>query len=75
MVVVNDVVEKDVKFIQDYNNILTKDKTKKQIVVEDRIKNTQLLLNSLLGKKNVHLFIGCFNFIEIIAINKNEFLL
>lgn len=38
MVIVNNVVERDVKFIQDYNNILTKDETEKQIVAGDREK-------------------------------------
>lgn len=33
-VVVNDVAERGVKLIQDYNNILTKDETEKQFVLQ-----------------------------------------
>ncbi len=32
--VVNDVAERGVKLIQDYNNILTKDETEKQFVLQ-----------------------------------------
>lgn len=53
----NDVAEKGIKFIQDYKNILIKNETEKQFVLQivatDR-KSTQLQLNSLLGINNVH---------------------
>ena len=56
-VVLNCIAERGVKLIQEYNNILTKDETVKQFVlqiVNENHKNYHQSLNILLRKNNFH---------------------